>query len=852
MIPIRYSIPLLIIVFTAVLAVYTVHRDWESAEAVVRGEAVTRMMYRMTELQKFFSRSLSQTENTGRAQEELDLLSMESGPQFAALANETAQVLNATHQEWIGRTLSQQAESKWKPWLSESMQTIIDRVKAQKGGEVHILGNGKYVLGIYPVSFGTSKTSTESNQTGFLVVQRDLTNELARARRTVGQNTMEMVFLLVLFAILIGILVHYFLTFRLEKLIQATERFAAGDFKVRALLKGSDEVAKLGWTFDRMAEQVAEMHRNLEVRVLQRTHELAETVSRLKEEISERVRIEDALVNEKERIQVTLASLGDAVITTDIIGCIDYINPIAENFSGTPKNLAVGKKLTDVFPLFDDVTRYPLTDPVQQCIEGGKLIELGHNILLIDSNKQERSLDISVAPIKDQFGITTGVVLIFRDVTEMNRIARQLSYQASHDSMTGLINRREFERRLHRLLEDANSEESHAFLYLDLDQFKIINDTCGHFAGDELLRQVSCVLTQVIRKRDTLARLGGDEFGVLLEHCQQDHALQIAHQIRLAVHNCKFSWENHHFNLGVSIGLVPINPKQDTLASVFQTADSACYAAKESGRDRIHVYSTGDLELAQRHGEMQWIPRLQEALTHNRFTLYFQPIIPITVSDGLHYEVLLRLVNEDGELLLPSMFIPVAERYNQMQAIDRWVIRHTFALLNNPEIIPKSVGLAINLSGQSLSDPNFLEYVENEIISKEVQLNRICFEITETAAIANLLHAQHFFSALKPRGCRFALDDFGSGLSSFSYLKNLPVDYLKIDGSFVKDMDTDPIDYAMVEAINRIGQVMGIETIAEYVENEIILKKLKTIGVNYAQGYCLAYPFPIKKLAVPA
>ena len=842
LISIRYSIPLLIVLFTAGLALYTVHRDWSSAEAVVRGEAVAHMISRMNELQKQINHTMI---HNGQIEGELAFLRDSPEPQFAALTDDSANVIDATSREWVGRALYQTAGNAWKSWLGEPLQQIVERVHGQQGGEVLMMGDGRYLLGVYPVSLSDIDGKIGSDRIGMLIVQRDLSRDLARARNAIRQQTSEMVYLLVMLAVITGILVHFLLTKRLNQLVSATERFADGDFQTRANLYGKDEVAKLGSAFNRMAAQVADTHRELESRVRDRTAELANTVSELQNEICERSKIEQALLNEKERIQVTLASIGDAVITTDVSGRIDYLNPIAEKLAGKSQYLAISHTFPEVFRIFDEKTRYQAKDPVQKCLMERKLVKLGNTVILIDNNDQERSLDISAAPIKERNGTMIGVVLICRDITEMNRIARKLSYQASHDSMTGLINRREFERRLQRVLDSAKSNESHALLYLDLDQFKIVNDSCGHVAGDELLRQVSSLLTQKVRKRDTLARLGGDEFGVLLEHCHPDQAMQIANQMRMAIQNYCFLWEDRSFRIGASIGLVPIKAGVDTLASVFRTADSACYAAKELGRNRVHVFQTGDLELAQRHGEMQWIPRIQEALTQNSFTLFVQPIFPIDNKYSLHYEVLLRMVNRNGELMLPSVFIPVAERYNQMQAIDRWVIQHAFEALRNPDIVPDNIGLAINLSGQSLSDPQFLEFVERQIVSKKIDLERICFEITETAAIGNLIHAQRFFSALKPRGCRFALDDFGSGLSSFAYLKTLPVDFLKIDGAFVKDMASDPIDYAMVEAIHRIGHVMGIETIAEFVESDLILSLLKTIGVNYAQGHSLANPRPL-------
>lgn len=842
----RYGIPLLIVVFTAVLAMYTVHRDRSSAEAVVHGEAVSHIISRMNELQKKFNHAFENAEDQHVAEEMLFFGESES--QVAVLADDTELVLGATTREWVGRSLFETVEPQLTRSRSEPLRAVIERVRAQLGGEVHLGGAGRYVLGIYPVFLGEHSRELQSDRVGVLIVQKDLTRDLDRARRTVEQHTVEMVGMLAGLAVLLGILVHFFLTRRLGSLVDATLRFAAGDLDARAVLPGSDEVAVLGRAFNRMAAEVADTQRQLEHRVQARTLELAQIVAELQKEVAERRRAENALFDEKERVQVTLASIGDAVITTDVAGRVDYLNPIAERLTGWSSGEAAGRPVCQVFKIIDETRRDPVEDPVQQSLREGKIVGLANNTLLVCSDGQERSIAVSAAPIHDREGATIGAVLVFRDVSEARRAARHLSYQASHDALTGLVNRREFEHRLERVLAITTKDESHAVLYLDLDQFKVVNDTCGHAAGDELLRQISAGLARQVRKRDTLARLGGDEFGVLLEHCQQEQAVRIANQVREALQDLRFVWQDRSWTIGASIGLVPIDPGADNLASILRAADSACYAAKEQGRNRVHVYQPDDSELAQRHGEMQWVPRIQEALANERFTLFYQPIIPLGRDDRPHGEVLLRLLNRDGDLIPPAVFIPAAERYNQMQAIDRWVIRTVFAALRDTEMIPPSVCVAINLSGQSLSDRQFLGFVEQQIENGRVSLDRICFEITETAAITNLSYATRFFSALKPHGCRFALDDFGCGLSSFAYLKTLPVDFLKIDGGFVKDMDRDPIDYAMVEAIHRIGHVMGIETIAEWVENANILDALKAIGVDYAQGNALAQPMPLAKV----
>jgi diguanylate cyclase (GGDEF)-like protein len=426
----------------------------------------------------------------------------------------------------------------------------------------------------------------------------------------------------------------------------------------------------------------------------------------------------------------------------------------------------------------------------------------------------------------------------------------KLTYHANHDSLTGLVNRHEFERRLQQLLETVNEgTDEHALFFMDLDQFKIVNDSCGHSAGDEMLRQLTAVLQTMVRKRDTLARLGGDEFGVLIEYCSLDDAFRVATSMQKAIQDYQFMWEGHVFRVGVSIGLVPINSRLITLTALMKDADAACYMAKELGRNRIHIYHNEDENLAKRSGEMQWIARLQRALDRDMFCLYAQTIEPLHGSDSGHYELLVRMVDEQGNIISPEMFLPAAERYNLISKLDMWVIGHVFRVLReNPAISDRIKMFSINLSGQSLTAPDILEFIVDQMADSRIENAKICFEITETAAISNMARAITFISTLKALGCRFALDDFGSGLSSFGYLKNLPVDFLKIDGMFVKNISTDPIDHAMVKSINEIGHVMGMKTIAEFVETDLIKGMLIEIGVDYAQGYAIATPRPLKDL----
>lgn len=430
------------------------------------------------------------------------------------------------------------------------------------------------------------------------------------------------------------------------------------------------------------------------------------------------------------------------------------------------------------------------------------------------------------------------------DVTERKQISEELSYQASHDTLTGLLNRRAFEQNLKRMLAEIKlSQTAHALCFMDLDQFKVVNDTCGHAAGDELLRQLASILQNTIRKRDTLARLGGDEFGVLMEECSIEDAERIAKSLKSVVQDFRFVWKKKSFKVGVSMGLVPITRLTTDITGILGKADAACYLAKENGRNRIHIYNAEDTDIAQRHGEMQWVSRINQALENNHFCLYAQAIEALNNSGTRHYEILLRLKEKNGDIIGPNVFLPAAERFDLMSNIDLWVIKTVFDLLKTELGHKLSTSfIAINLSGQSLNKPEILDYIVEQIMTTELKADRLCFEITETAAIANLSVAIKFISTLKVLGCRFALDDFGSGLSSFAYLKNLPVDYLKIDGMFVKDITSDPIDHAMVNSINEIGHIMGMKTIAEFVENEQIKEMLEIMGVNYVQGYGIHKP----------
>ncbi len=441
-------------------------------------------------------------------------------------------------------------------------------------------------------------------------------------------------------------------------------------------------------------------------------------------------------------------------------------------------------------------------------------------------------------------------VSVYSDTTDRRLIEERLKYQACFDPLTGLINRREFEHRAERLISTTErTPRGHALCFLDLDQFKVVNDTCGHSAGDELLKQIGQILQNNVRRSDTLARLGGDEFGVLMEQCSLGQAQRTAEVLLKQVEDFQFSWEGQSFRIGVSIGLVPINDTTGNLVDLLKQADASCYVAKDLGRNRVHIYHPEDIELAQRYGEMQWATRINRALEDNLFTLYAQSIESLDENSERHYELLVRMIDEEGNTIPPGAFLPAAERYNLINKLDAWVVNRAITLIAaNPRFFASIHFFSINLSGHSLTNDEFLESVIAEIKERKIDARKICFEITETAAISNLTAAGSFISSLRKLGCSFALDDFGSGVSSFGYLKNLSVDYLKIDGMFVKDMVDDPIDYAMVKSINDIGHVIGMKTIAEFVENDSIKEQLKEIGVDFAQGYGIEKPKPLLDL----
>jgi diguanylate cyclase (GGDEF)-like protein/PAS domain S-box-containing protein len=562
----------------------------------------------------------------------------------------------------------------------------------------------------------------------------------------------------------------------------------------------------------------------------------------------------EKLAEEKERAQVTLSSIADAVIATDGQGIVMSLNPVARQLINITEEDAKGQHVSDVFRLIDEKTRDPVSCLVTRCLQKKKTFSNENEHMLLGSDGRHYAITDSVAPIIDIAGNLIGAVLVIRDVTRSRELTEELNWQTQHDPLTGLANRRAFEERMKKLLgESKQYNHEHHLLYLDLDQFKVVNDTCGHDAGDELLAQIGAILQQHLRQSDLLARLGGDEFGILLECCNETHSFRIANLLRLAIQDFRFCWQNQTFRVGVSIGVAKITGEEVKAAEILSNADSACYVAKDQGRNRVHFHQMDACESSAQQREMQWISKIQAALDENRFKLYAQRIQETNnkQSHSKHYEILMRMVGEKGELIPPGAFLPAAERFNLMPSLDRWVIDNVFMELKcwaEANAGEHDIVIAINLSGTSLADQSLLEHILEQLEDLPLSANSICFEITETAAIGNLSVAMNFITTLRNKGCRFALDDFGSGLSSFAYLKTLPVDYLKIDGHFVKDIVDDPIDRAFVESINQIGHVMGLSTIAEFVENDEILKILSEIGVNHAQGYGIHKPCPIEDI----
>ncbi|MBC7416063.1 MAG: EAL domain-containing protein [Herminiimonas sp.] len=640
---------------------------------------------------------------------------------------------------------------------------------------------------------------------------------------------------------------------RLHTVVDAAKRIAGGDLATRTGMRyGREEISELARAFDQMAD------------ALQRS-------------ALEHIDAQTRLFAEKERAEVTLKSIGDAVITTDRAGGVDYLNPVAEALTGWRTEEARGVPLSDVFNVINGTTREPLPSLLSKAPEQGHIDGVGRDSVLLARDGSEHAIEDSAAPIRDRELAVIGTVVVFHDVSQSRNLARQLSHQASHDPLTGLVNRREFERRLQLLLEQsATQPRQHALLFLDLDRFKVVNDTCGHNAGDELLRQITALLQPRLRDSDTFARVGGDEFAVLLENCTVASAAKIAEKLCKTVCDFRFACLDQIFPIGVSIGLVPFSNDDMSMLDLLTAADGSCYQAKDEGRNRVHQYSGADNGVIALRGEQGWQARLQQAIATGSFMLLSQEIQALGALGRPvpQYEILLRMVDANGNQVLPTAFLPAAERYGLMPAIDRWTMRHAFAhhatlqvhpaayqpsnqpsnqtsnQPSNPADLvvrqaPARIVCAIGISASALNDPQFIVQINALFDEFLLPHASVCFQVAETTAIAHLSKTMQFIDAMKPRGCLFALDDFGSGMSSFAYLSHLRVDFLKIDGAFITNMANDPIDRAKVEAINHIGHAMGIRTIAKHVEDQACVDKLRAIRVDHAQGNAIAAAVPV-------
>ncbi len=565
-------------------------------------------------------------------------------------------------------------------------------------------------------------------------------------------------------------------------------------------------------------------------------------------------RTEAKLEREKELAEVTLHSIVDGVITTDAAGLIEFMNPVAERFLGWTSAEARGRKLADVYRMIDERSGQPIeTLPASDA--PGVLLEEAAAVRLVDRSGRETPVRYSYAPIRGHDGTVYGMIVVFHDVSQIRAMAQQLIWQASHDALTGLVNRREFERRLAELIETAKEQRrEHALLFMDLDGFKTVNDTCGHSAGDELLRQLTAVMQSRMRGSDTLARLGGDEFGALLESCPMDQALRIANAMRETVREFRFVSGDKTFSVGVSMGLVQITAGSGDVSKVLALADACCYEAKSKGRDRVQVYRPAEGDFGAKHVDLAIVSQINRAFELGQFLLYRQRIAPLDPALRLepHYEVLVRMLDRNGNLVPATGFMPAAERYNLLTSIERWVVSSLVEFLHRqwtagaiPHDSHPGGGrgyYSVNISGVSINDSSFPEFLRNLLTRYQLPSGLLCFEITETTAIANLAKAADLMRELKGIGCRFALDDFGTGMSSFTYLKYLPVDYLKIAGVFITDMLNDPMDHAIVDAVNRIAHILGMQTIAESVENAATLARLAELKIDYAQGYFIGEP----------
>lgn len=633
------------------------------------------------------------------------------------------------------------------------------------------------------------------------------------------------IFLTVIFAIFLAQSVSRPLTL----LSRGIEKIKAGDLQHRIREQSGGEVGLLEKNINDMATSLAKAQK------------------------IERRQAENILQSERIKAHTTLESIGEGVITTNELAVITYMNPAATRLTGYTYEESLGKPLNTIFNAYIEQEEDQISYPINSCLQHGHIIRHDALLKLLRKDGEEFIIRDTATPIRDHNSKIVGAVVIFDDFSTLHAMAEKLVYQAAHDDLTGLYNRREFENQLDLVINETQQLQSHhTVFFIDLDQFKVVNDSCGHAAGDQLLKQISQLFKSRIREHDVIARLGGDEFGVILRDCKQDKAIELANKLHEMLHNFVFQWGNQQFNIGACIGMVNLDPKFINTSDVMMAADSACYLAKEKGRNNLHIYKPTDQDQQKRRSEVKWVQHIKNALDSDMFVLYAQKIHPLTETEQPdHYEILLRL-NQDGNIFTPGSFMSIAERYNLMPEIDRWVIEALFSRLkymdSSVTLQYKPIRFNINLSGQSLTREDFQNFVYDKVMACKIDHSLITFEITETATIANMAYAIDFMKTLKQMGCQFALDDFGSGLSSFGYLTSLPLDYIKIDGKIVRDIVTNPINMTIVESVNQISHIMGLKTIAEFAESEAIMKRLRGCNIDLAQGFHIHTPAPLDEI----
>ena len=631
------------------------------------------------------------------------------------------------------------------------------------------------------------------------------------------------------FTIFIAILLAQTVSKPLTLLAQGIEKIKGGNLQHRIQERSSGEIGILEKNINEMATSLD------------------------KAQAIERRQAANLLQSERIKAHTTLESIGEGVITTNENSIVTYINPAATRLTGYNYEESVGRPLGEIFKSYFESTEEQIAYPIESCLKHGHVVRHDALLKLVRKDGEEFIIRDTATPIRDYNSNIVGAVVIFDDFSTLHAMAEKLVYQAAHDDLTGLYNRREFESQIDLALNETKQLQSdNTVFFIDLDQFKVVNDTCGHLAGDQLLKQISQLLKSKIREHDVLARLGGDEFGIILRNCHIDKAIELADAVLTSLQTFIFYWGNQQFNIGACMGLVELNNKFINTSDVLMAADSACYLAKDAGRNSLHIYQPSDQEQQKRRSEIKWVQRLKSAVDKNNFVLYAQQIHPLkqhTQPDC--YEILLRL-NLDGSIYSPMTFMTAAERYNLMPDIDRWVINEIFSKIEqgytNENITLEPSRFSINLSGQSLTRDDFQKFVYDKVMACNIDHSLITFEITETATIANLAHAIDFMKTLKQMGCQFALDDFGSGLSSFGYLTSLPLDYIKIDGKIVRDIVINPINLSIVESINQIAHIMNLKTIAEFAESEAIIQRLKECNIDFAQGFHLDVPVPLQNI----